>query len=887
MNKNEAPSAPATRPVSILRRSSTGASRRSGALLNQSSHTIDSELSASDRVGNNNSTTPIVVDANELADRLLNFKKGSSESNNKTNNNVSAAGNRPPPPPPPPRPPSSAKQREMKEIPPQNNPQRDTNKPWDQSREDEYVRTMASLQLEQSDGNGGGGSSEYSSERQQKNVLNASLTSSNSNNSNEVNDSSMTHNNSVNNSKFNSSSVKSFTPRPVRVSQFEDSWSAHHNEESPVPRPKTTMAVSLPLTPNQSPGPDNITTTPASASTPHSVVVLSTPQNCDKRGRCKTHPQYKLYKKKLLGGYEFIRNCPDCVAASPYNPKLRGRNRSRTGENNSSVPAAAQPRRNSRSRERGRSKSQDRTMPFVPQLNGPDDEDDHANCRENDRGRKRSSSRSKSLDRRGSRGRDEQQRARTRSRDGDRDFNASSGSILDKSLNVLENIRGKIPTSSSHDGNSRRHRSQSREERRVMRRSRSRDGDRDFNASSGSILDKSLNALEHIRGKKPTHDGKSSRHRSKSREERRMSSVNNRSLEKGLCALDKGERSSRRNSKSSWSQDETSTGRSNFSKSSWSQGESSAERSKKLGSNTFVSHPDDAAHNFDKKTGRCKKHPSIILAKKSKFRSNAWEIIKKNGCPFCLEAANGHYEEDAQGFNEETKRNMDNLLRDASNPPTLKSKKTSYSRDRDGNITPSGQQIVDSIPPPEGIKGRKVSKLLYTTPLGETGWYTGDVDTEGKPHGRGRMRFKTGHSYEGEWNHGYSEEHMENLNRMKSGFGSNKAAWKQSETAPCVRRAAVAEKQYTPSPASAAAIISPGDSSQLMASSNAMYQYPQHTHQNYTQAQHMQQLAMMSQATWTQMSPQERQMAMSQWYASNGMSPGQQTGYPMQGYPPM
>ena len=280
------------------------------------------------------------------------------------------------------------------------------------------------------------------------------------------------------------------------------------------------------------------------------------------------------------------------------------------------------------------------------------------------------------------------------------------------------------------------------------------------------------------------------------------------------------------------------------------------------------------------------------MAKKSTFRSNTWEIIKKNGCPFCLEASNGHHEEDGQGFNEETKRNMDKLLKgdrdtgrdnfvSSSHPPTSKSKKTSYSRGRDGNMTPSDQQLVDSIPSPEGIKGRKVSKLLYTTPLGETGWYTGDVDAEGKPHGRGRMRFKTGHSYEGEWNHGYSEEHMENLNRIRSGFGSNKAAWKQSETAPCVRRAAVAENQYAPSPA--AAIISPGDGAQL-ASSNAMYQYPQHSHQNYTQAQQMQQLAMMSQATWTQMSPQERQMAMSQWYASNGMSPGQ--GYSMQGFPP-
>lgn len=173
--------------------------------------------------------------------------------------------------------------------------------------------------------------------------------------------------------------------------------------------------------------------------------------------------------------------------------------------------------------------------------------------------------------------------------------------------------------------------------------------------------------------------------------------------------------------------------------------------------------------------------------------------------------------------------------------------------------------LIDSIPP-EMTRSRKVSKMCYTTPLGESGWYTGEVDSEGKPHGSGRMRFKTGHSYEGGWKHGYSEAHIENINRMKSGFGSNKAAWKQSEMAPSVRKAAAAKAP---------------DTANTQTTSGAVYQYQQNSpHQGNSQAQI--QAAQMQQ--WTNMSPQERQMAMAQWYANN---PGQQYGYHMQGYPHM
>ena len=74
----------------------------------------------------------------------------------------------------------------------------------------------------------------------------------------------------------------------------------------------------------------------------------------------------------------------------------------------------------------------------------------------------------------------------------------------------------------------------------------------------------------------------------------------------------------------------------------------------------------------------------------------------------------------------------------------------------------------------------RVSRMPYTAPSGEcSGWYTGEVNSHGKPHGNGRMRCKTGRSIEGEWYQGESLDYLEKKGRIKAGFGTNVAPWKE------------------------------------------------------------------------------------------------------------
>ena len=778
-------------------------------------------------IGGKSKFTPI-TDPNELADRLLKFQRSFASSSSAAGHNGGGHRHRPPPPPPP-RSTSAGRPRSQLMSPSAKDPDHQSDDSesactyYCDEFEDEYVRRMARIKLEQSDrcaAQGNASFPEYCSDGFQSEEMNASSrsyspslsknppptlpfsanTKNDELNNMNLNESSL----SVNSNKFNSpsmtvnSSKDSFVPRPVRVSQFEDKWEAQLTN-TPPSEPKMTMASSL-LSTVQSHATKNITSSPSISS------VSSTPQNCDKRGRCKYHPQHKLYKKKLLGGYEFISNCPICVA------KLEGRNRSRSGDSNYSTSSAKSPsakmsgRSSSRGRERGRSKSVDR-MPM---------DEDYDNS-EAGPGRMRTG-RANSVEQQHHLGgnRERQRRPRTRSADKGNDLrsslNSSNSSNRGKTLaNALENIRDKLPSHSLPPPSLKKHQSLG-------------DGGKD------------------------------------------------------LRALDKGNRGSSRDKppKMSSSYDETATRK---------------KKSLGLGNNPFVH--EDGELNFDKKTGRCKKHPSVLLAKKSTFRPGTWEIIKKNGCPFCAEAkADSDLDEVGQGLDKDTKRKMDLLLKggqdisgDTSSPQWSRkadSRKTSSSRGGtigNGNSTAPNQHVIDTIPR-EGLRGKKVSRMLYTTPMGETGWYTGEVDFEGKPHGNGRMRYKTGHSYEGEWIHGFGEVHMENLNRIKSGFGTNKAAWKQSEIAPSVRKAATGASTLSSSP-------------------STMHQYQQQSsHQGYLSAQmqrerlqHAQmQQAQMQQAqlqqqqahmqqSWANMSPQERQIAMTQWYAS--------VGYQMHGYPPV
>ncbi|KAL7441359.1 hypothetical protein ACHAXM_007815 [Skeletonema potamos] len=803
-----APGPPPQPPPALRRSSSNGSSpskNSAAASFHQSAPTINSGLDVLDRMANNNSfkgdeknnllvshgsNLAPITDVNELADRLINFKKtlvSTTAGNNgrvgKPTTNMRGRP-RPPPPPPPPRPSSLGQPRIGEMLSPTKHLElllrrRKSENSWSDATEDEYVRRMARIKLDQSDHNvQGNASSDLSSVFQNREMTLPSKmpppppfpAKKHETNFNEC---SM----SVNSNKFNSSSnsvnsnKSSFVARPVKVSQFED----NNGPSTPTSKPKATMTTP------QSLATKNIATPSDTSSAPQSST-----HNCDKRGRCKFHPQYKLYKKKLLGGYEFIGNCPVCVAKSYYEPNLRGRNRTRAGDYDTASgksPSAKVSGRTSRSRERGRSKSADR-IPNVPNL----DEDECNNYYETGSARMRT--RPKSVEQRRSRSLERLRRSLSRESDRDLRISKSVTSHGKKVINALENIRDELlttltsPINSMHERNSRQGRSRSRERPRSREERQLSDNER------STVL---------MKGWSPS----------------------TKNLEKGLRALQQRESGSSGDKQ----RDETLN-----------------QKKKKNVSNQFVRQTDDV--NFDKKTGRCKKHPSIILAKKSAFRSGSWEIIKKNGCPFCSEEAKIDSNRDEVGLDEDTKKKMEMLLKGSG-------------EDSSSSTSPFNQDIVDSVPP-EGVRGRKVSKLLYTTPMGETGWYTGEVDSEGKPHGHGRMRFKTGHSYEGAWNHGFSEDHMDNLERMKSGFGSHKAAWKQSKAAGA-------------------------GASTLMPSSGSMYQYQQKSpHRGYSPAQvqqaQLQQAAMVSHEAWANMSPQERQMAMTQWYS--GMSP-------VQGYPPI
>ena len=48
-----------------------------------------------------------------------------------------------------------------------------------------------------------------------------------------------------------------------------------------------------------------------------------------------------------------------------------------------------------------------------------------------------------------------------------------------------------------------------------------------------------------------------------------------------------------------------------------------------------------------------------------------------------------------------------------------------------------------------------VTNMVYTTPCGKSGWYSGEVDEYGIPNGDGKIRFKNGQQYCCEWTRGY------------------------------------------------------------------------------------------------------------------------------------
>eukprot|EP00984_Skeletonema_dohrnii_P016041 scaffold7039_cov153-Skeletonema_dohrnii-CCMP3373.AAC.2 len=803
---------PQQQPVSILRRSSTGGaasskyknSSTSTTSFNRSPHKIDTEYDASDRTprnnnSNNNSSfhgdvnnshlslnssapnlnsnrnfTPI-TGPNELADRFLRFQRSYARSSNNVatatayQSPISVRRHRSPPratPPLPLRPTSSGRPRSQlmspsAKDPPKHNQQHRHNseKSWSDAAEEEYVRRMARIKLDKSDRSirGSASSTEYCSDGFQSGEMHASSPSR----------------------SFSSSSSKNH--------QSLDRSSASSCADD----------------------------------------ASSSLQSCDKNGRCKLHPQYKLYNKKLRGGYELISNCPMCFALSLNDPKSSGGNQDHhsdtaSSKSSSASASAKMSHRNSttRSRERGRSKSANRT-PIVPiEL---DEGNDYATSKA-DPGLLRSG-RVKSVEQLHHLGLGESEERQRRSR-----------------------------TRSPHN------------------RSKDMQGNRSSNISSrGKNLTRAL-ALGNMRDKLTTHmpssvnlpqETSSQRHRSRSRSRgaRRISDKEQRlddgaSLN-GLRALDKDKR---RSSRDKASASYAGAGRSN--------------QKSDLGSNLFVH--ESSKVNFDKKTGRCKKHPSVIIAKKSTFRPGTWEVVKKNGCPLCAEAeakVGSDRDEVVQEIDKDTKRKMDLLLKGGQDisEDTSSHLWTSRSHDHEGDWSHGSQvevhqpvtavtsnppcqdlfvgqsqrnwqqyltkgkrntsrqrgSIRSNLPERDTSRGRRasstgrsasrerrlgagrklfgrapekidcndrevnnvVNNMPFTDNFGDSGIYTGQVNDDGRPNGKGSMKYDNGIFYEGAWTDGSQDEKaVIQYDRIRGGFtsweGKGKVVVKSGKTMP-------------------------------------------------------------------------------------------------------
>lgn len=85
-------------------------------------------------------------------------------------------------------------------------------------------------------------------------------------------------------------------------------------------------------------------------------------------------------------------------------------------------------------------------------------------------------------------------------------------------------------------------------------------------------------------------------------------------------------------------------------------------------------------------------------------------------------------------------------------------------------------------------KARPVYNMGYTDPYGDYGVYSGEVDDNSRPHGKGKMKYDNGIFYDGNWIHGCKDETRGcaadqgtnvTRDRILSGFTSWKGAKKQ------------------------------------------------------------------------------------------------------------
>lgn len=77
-----------------------------------------------------------------------------------------------------------------------------------------------------------------------------------------------------------------------------------------------------------------------------------------------------------------------------------------------------------------------------------------------------------------------------------------------------------------------------------------------------------------------------------------------------------------------------------------------------------------------------------------------------------------------------------------------------------------------------------VKQMTYTDPYGDMGLYTGEVDEESRPHGKGKMKYDNGVFYEGNWVHGKKDDDLGQTDMTRERILSGFTSWKGQKKNP-------------------------------------------------------------------------------------------------------
>eukprot|EP00970_Alexandrium_tamarense_P008458 scaffold1618_cov196-Alexandrium_tamarense.AAC.18 len=178
-------------------------------------------------------------------------------------------------------------------------------------------------------------------------------------------------------------------------------------------------------------------------------------------------------------------------------------------------------------------------------------------------------------------------------------------------------------------------------------------------------------------------------------------------------------------------------------------------RSTRSTGRNFLSNRKKLECPFDRR-GYCHRHSQVRLAKKK--ITGGWKILQD----FCLECATEDTKDDRSVSSKGSRYSK----------RSSETKSSRFSRRSRGDDSRGETESAHSTSQSDEVRKKIVKKMSYTDDSGEEGLYTGYVNMQYKPHGRGKLVYGNGTKYDGTWCEG-SKVHGK-TGKSKSGAFSSR-----------------------------------------------------------------------------------------------------------------